>query len=225
MTFEVYCITSPSGKRYVGQTARGFAQRWAEHQLAARSGNPAPLYRALRKYGAARFSTETLERMATEAGAKRAERLWVRELGAFGPRGYNATEGGEGTLGHRHTAETRAKITAAQIGRPSGMLGKKLSAESRQKISDANKGNPPTRGRTGVPVSPESRARAAAAWTLEMRAAMSARAKQAGLGRKPLPAAALEKMRLAKTGRKLSEETRAKMSAAQKLAWANRKNS
>jgi group I intron endonuclease len=224
MVVEVYCVTSPSGKRYVGQTARGFAQRWAEHKMAARSGNPAPLYRALRKYGAEKFSTALLERMSTEAGAKRAERLWVRELGTFGPRGYNSTAGGEGTLGHRHTPETRAKITAAQIGRPSGMLGKKASAETRAKQAAANTGNAPTRGRTGVPASPESRAKASASWTPEMRAAMSARMRERQLGHSP-DQETREKMRLAKLGRTLSEETRAKMSASQKAAWAARKNS
>lgn len=211
--FEVYCLTSPSGKRYVGITARGAKRRLTEHARDARRGSPLPLHRAIRKHGVATFQLSLLERMSTEAGAHRAERLWIAELGTFGA-GYNSTAGGEGMLGHRHTPGARAKITAAGIGRPSGMLGKRQTPEARALIAAAQTGRPATRGRTGVPASPESRAKASAAWTPEMRAAMSSRMRERQLGHSP-SLETREKMRQAKLGRTLSKETRDRMSAAQ----------
>ena len=162
---EVYCATSPSGKRYVGFTSRGVRKRWAEHVREAHRGGAAPLHRAIRKYGGRAFTRALLERMATEAGAKRAEQLWIAELGTYGAAGYNSTLGGEGALGHRHSPEVRAKITAAQIGRPSGMLGKTHSAEARMKISASQMGRAPTKGMSGRKHSAETRAKMRSAAT------------------------------------------------------------
>ena len=176
--FEVYCATSPSGKRYVGVTARGEKLRWSEHAQAARSGSPLPLHRAIRKYGARAFQRTLLERMSTEAGAHHAERLWIAELGTYGRGGYNSTAGGEGTLGRVLSAESRARISVAHTGRV-------RSAEARANMSAGRKGLVPTletkakmsaaqTARRRAPVSADFRARMAALWTPERRAIMSA---------------------------------------------------
>jgi group I intron endonuclease len=127
--FEVYRHTSPSGKSYVGWTGHGTAARWREHVKAAVEGSPFPLHRAIRKHGADAFSHETLEVMTTEAGAKRAEQLWIAELGTFGATGYNATRGGDGTKGrtYRHSPETRAKIAASSRGPRPAWIGARIS--------------------------------------------------------------------------------------------------
>ncbi len=179
--FEVYCATSPSGKRYVGLTSRGEAFRWAEHRGAARSGSDLPLYKAIRKYGAQAFRRTILERMTTEAGAKRAEQLWIKELGTFAPGGYNLTAGGDGMLGHVHTPEARAKISAAQVGRVHPMLGYQHT--------------------------PETRARMSAVWTPGKRAAMSARMKPIAQARPPRPCTpeTRAKMSLAQKARRAAE--------------------
>jgi group I intron endonuclease len=148
--FEVYCLTSPSGKRYVGFTSRGADWRWREHVKAAKSGRKLLLYSAIRKYGAEAFSLSLLERMTTEAGAKRAEQLWIKELGTFGPCGYNLTFGGEGTLGCVASDETRAKMSNTRSGKKhtpewraklaEAQRGKRYSPESRAKMSEAHRG-------------------------------------------------------------------------------------
>jgi group I intron endonuclease len=122
--FEVYLHTAPSGKRYVGYSVHGVAWRWRKHVTAARFGSPLPFHRAIRKYGPASFRSELLERMSTEAGAKHAERLWIKRLGTFGAGGYNATAGGEGpshampwNKGKKMSAEACARNAAAQRGR------------------------------------------------------------------------------------------------------------
>jgi group I intron endonuclease len=118
MRFEVYKHTAPNGKAYVGVTRIGVARRWGEHVAASRNGT-VPVHAAIRKYGADAFSHETLEVMTTEAGAKRAEQLWIAELGTFGATGYNATRGGEGRQGVRGplSSEHRAALSRVRKGR------------------------------------------------------------------------------------------------------------
>lgn len=112
--FTVYCPTSPSGKRYVGVTRLSAAKRWTQHTLAASRGDRCPLHYAIRKHGADNFTHEVLERMTTEAGAKRAEQLWIAQLGTFGSGGYNATLGGDGMRAWVPSSETRERVSAAQ---------------------------------------------------------------------------------------------------------------
>ncbi len=144
MSFEVYLVTSPSGRRYVGLTSIGAAERWRAHVRDARHGaTKSILHSAIRKYGARAFSHTLLERMSTEAGAKRAEILWIRELGTQAPGGYNVTAGGEGILGYRFTAESKARRSAARKGVPRPeLVGRKASVETRAKMRAAKLGVP-----------------------------------------------------------------------------------
>jgi group I intron endonuclease len=243
---EVYCLTSPSGKRYVGFTSEGFDRRWSKHVQASKSGSRFPLHNAIRKYGHESFTRSLLERMTTEAGAKRAEQLWIKELGTFGSGGYNATLGGEGTLGltHEHSPETRAKLADLQRGKIASPetrakmskagRDKVLSPETRAKISLAHRGkvfSPETRaklseanrGKKRAPVSAETRAKIAEANrgripSLETRARMS-EAKRGMMHSLETRA----RMSEAKRGKGKSPETRAKMSAAAKLRCARQK--
>ena len=146
MKFDVYCLTSPSGKRYVGITSRGWPVRWSEHVRAAANASELPLHAAMRKYGADRFSRVLLDMTTTEAGAHRAEQLWIAELNTLTPRGYNLTNGGEGATGHRHSEDARRKMAhAAQAN--AGKIGDRLrsrlkSPETREKLSRALTGRP-----------------------------------------------------------------------------------
>lgn len=180
--FDVYCHTSPSGKRYVGFSSQGIDARWRDHVKVARAapkGKTHALHHAIRKYGADAFTHEVLERTTTEAGAQHAEQLWIAQLGTFGAGGYNLTIGGEGSAGRvvssevraklsasvrgfTHTPEAREKISAAQRGRPSGMRGRKHTEESREKIAAFNRGRPATAGMTGRKHSAETLAKMSA---------------------------------------------------------------
>jgi group I intron endonuclease len=130
-TFEVYRHTSPSGKSYVGWTSQGSETRWRHHvSQALRKVDACPAFhRAIRKYGPEAFTHEVLERLTTEAGAKRAEQLWIAEIGTV-EGGYNISEGGDGSTGGGRvfTAEHRSKLSEAR-------KGKRATAESRQKVS------------------------------------------------------------------------------------------
>jgi len=124
-------------------------------------------------------------------------------------------------LGAKHSAETRAKIGAAQKGRTlsaearaklsAANKGKKLSAEHRAKLSAAQKGKT---------LSAETRAKIGAVHkgktlSAEHRAKMSA-----ALKGKTVSAETRAKLAAANKGKKLSAEHRAKMSAAHKLRHA-----
>lgn len=118
MRFEVYRHTAPNGKSYVGVTSVGTDARWREHVAASGEGR-LPFHRAIKKHGAVSFRHDVLEVMTTDAGAKRAEQLWIATLGTFVPGGYNATIGGEGRQGPRGPLSDahRAALSRVRKGR------------------------------------------------------------------------------------------------------------
>lgn len=67
MRYIIYCHTSPSGKRYVGQTKVS-----VKYRLACHKHGRGLFGRAVRKYGASAM------RMSTREGANRAEQLWAK---------------------------------------------------------------------------------------------------------------------------------------------------
>lgn len=231
--FEVYCLTSPNGRRYVGFTSQGSDRRWRKHVTDAQRGSKLPLHNAIRKYGPESFSRSLLERMTTEAGAKQAERLWIKELGTFGSAGYNLTLGGEGMLGHVPSAETRARVGAAR---------RNLSDELRAKFAETQRGKIPSlaararmseaqRGRKHSPETIAKMSETAKHRSPETLANLSEAAKRrspetrarvgaANRGRKHSPEA---RAKMSEAARNRSAETIARMSAAAKLREANKK--
>lgn len=115
----------------------------------------------------------------------------IQQIAGLRRDGYelvNITKGGRGTIGHRHSPETRAKLAAANMGNTYGlgnqnrlgkphtdqtknkmsikrvgrtpMLGKKHTPESRAKISAALKGNTYAKGNKWQRISPSMETRA-----------------------------------------------------------------
>lgn len=105
-----------NGHGYVGQTSRALKKRWREHVYSARTGCTAmPLFAAIRKHGPDAFELTVLQECNTGPELDDAERHWIRELGTL-REGYNATEGGHGISGYRHTAEAKARMSEARRG-------------------------------------------------------------------------------------------------------------
>lgn len=95
--YEVYMhLNTLNGKGYVGITCRGVRNRLYSHESEARHGSNKPFARAIRKYGLAAFETRVLAQGLTRDQAIEAEKQFVAEFETFGPRGYNATAGGDG---------------------------------------------------------------------------------------------------------------------------------
>jgi len=144
----VYSLTSPSGKRYIGQTVQSLTARWWQHRHNAKRGVKSHLYTAMRKYGADQFMVREVWRCDSRDHLDVMEEHFVA---AFGD--YNLKAGG--TSGYRHSAETLEKMSAAK-------RGKKLSAERRKAMSEAQQAAVARRKKAGVAHGNKGRAKSAA---------------------------------------------------------------
>lgn len=194
---ELYRLTFPNGKAYIGITSKTARKRFAVHVSdSRRCGEAYPLREAIRKYGPESVSVMTLVKADWDY-LKDLERRAIVAFGTKVPHGYNVTEGGDGVLGRPASERQRAAVSAALKGKPRSAehcaniarakLGSKHSEEAKAKIAAAS------RLRT---LSPEGREKVAAS--------------KRGVPRSPETRA---KLAAANTGKKLSEETRAKLSA------------
>lgn len=146
--FLVYQITGPTGK-YIGQT-KDLPKRLLDHSYRMRKGASTRLHRAMRKYGADCFFTDVLLSSTTHENVLLAEQAIIEQLKASGQPLYNLTDGGEGACGHRHSEESRLKMSLAASKKNRRVVdpktaqklsacfkGKPLSAETRAKMSIA----------------------------------------------------------------------------------------
>lgn len=207
---ELYKLTFPNGKAYIGITTKTARHRFGAHASNAKAGvRRSALYAAWRKYG-----PPIMEVLGKFDGDDlyEAERLAILEHGTHHPNGYNLTSGGEispmlfpepaakmratkarnGTLG-LVTPEAAAKISAALKGRVIGGR-KRHTDEWKAAASERMRGN---KHAAGVVISAEER---------EKR-------RQRMLGRKfperqgiPLPAETKRKMAIAQKARRLREK-------------------
>ena len=180
----IYQITcNQTGKRYVGQTRRKtIEQRWKEHvKHAVQKNGRSKFSAAIRKYGAEAFSWVILEECIIEQLNDR-EIHWIKLLDTLN-NGLNLNEGGKAPVwseeskrrfsethpcrgkfgknhpafGHRHTEETKKRLSDTGRGRKRSQesirkstekitgnknvwYGKSFTVEHRQKMSAAHKG-------------------------------------------------------------------------------------
>ena len=113
-----------------------------------------------------------LESDLTEVDAFASERKYIQQYGRkdIGTGILrNMTDGGDGVVGHKHSEETKKKITLARMGKPTN-LGKIMSEEQKQKLREVNKGkivsadtgrkiSEAKKGKPGKPHSEESKAK------------------------------------------------------------------
>jgi group I intron endonuclease len=139
-----------NGKQYVGKTVKYVARRWSEHLAAAKRGSKYYLHAAIRKYGVGAFLVVPLSHGASsEEELAEQERYFIQRYHTNDTTlGYNLTDGGEGTTGFRHSAETKDKLRKSKLGVPSWNKGVSPSDATRKKIGAAHKGNKYCVGRT-----------------------------------------------------------------------------
>lgn len=95
MTGYIYkIVNSINDKVYIGQTRKTLEQRFLTHLNEAKCGTDRPLYRAIRKYGADKFSIHLVEECDVEMLNQR-EIYWIEEFHGYS-EGYNAALGGLG---------------------------------------------------------------------------------------------------------------------------------
>lgn len=102
-----YKLTSPSGKVYHGITVRKIEARLNQHANNAKLGKDFPLYRAIRKYGMESFKIEILSDSIDITLLRQLEADAIAADKSYVPNGYNATLGGEGTVGRACSKESR----------------------------------------------------------------------------------------------------------------------
>lgn len=137
----------------------GFDSDWPsrkhEHKYHAlkRNSNNA-FHRAIRVYGWENFTWEILYQSNDyEHTLKVMEPYFIKEnksyINQVDSNGYNMTFGGEGSLGVRHTEETKHKMSLSHLGKKYNMTnvgekhsryGKSLSEEIKRKISNSKSG-------------------------------------------------------------------------------------
>lgn len=132
---EVYKITNKiNNKIYIGITNQGSGARYRHHWYESRIGEPAPIHRAMAKYGEENFTLEIIDFADTYEELKEKEKYYIKLYDSMNREvGYNLTEGGDGTFGRLHSDDTKEKIRQKALGR-------KASEETKKKMSEARKG-------------------------------------------------------------------------------------
>jgi group I intron endonuclease len=129
----IYIATnSINGKQYVGQTHFDLKTRLSNHLIRTRAQNDNVVFhKAIRKYGISTFSFEEI--MCDDNKLDEIEIRLIKELNTKVPNGYNITEGGRGSIGTKHSQETKDKISKSKIGRV-------LTEEHKQKLREKSTG-------------------------------------------------------------------------------------
>ena len=173
--YSLYCLTSPSGKKYYGMSKR-VEMRMKEHERSAENCKHA-LAKAIRKYGFASFNKEIIC-VGSVSAIRQLEISAIETDNTMVPFGYNLTKGGEGTSGYTHTEDERkrrsewAKENCSDFLRIIGKnrIGKKVSGETKEKQSIAakNRGVEYNKERAKCMHSVESRRKMLAYWSSEI---------------------------------------------------------
>jgi group I intron endonuclease len=202
--YRIYC--KANSKTYVGSSVC-IASRWRVHRSRLNSGIHGNLYlqNAWNKYKAEAFDWVVLEIVESVTNLTIREQHWIDHTESK----FNIRETAGSNLGFHHSAETRAKISAALKGKPSpggnGRTGTKHTPETKAKLRATNIGKKHT---------PETKAKMSAAQkgrklSPEHKFNLQMAARAANIGRKLSPEH-IAKLR----GRTRSPEHKAKLRAA-----------
>jgi group I intron endonuclease len=122
---DIYCLTSPSGKKYIGQAVKklksgknwGYINRWKEHIRDSKTRDYCRLLNnSIRKYGYENFKVELLKECLVEE-LNKYEQEYIVELNTLSPNGYNLTSGGNFC---QQTEETQILKRNSMIGKNKG---------------------------------------------------------------------------------------------------------
>lgn len=121
-----------NGKKYVGQTTCSLNKRIKEH--IDKNKMNTYFHKAIHKYGPENFKWRILGTCNSKQELNEAEITCIEFFQSNDKRyGYNMTGGGDGSVGHKPSIQTRLKMSKSHSN---------ISMETRQKISNAMKGRP-----------------------------------------------------------------------------------
>lgn len=188
----VYLVTNKeNGKKYVGQHAgNNLESYWRRNVWLAERGYQGKrlLYRAICKYHADGFEVKSLVIVGTKQEMDYYEIALIKTWNTTNPeKGYNIVAGGLGSLGVKHSVETRTKMSKSHGHRP-------MSEDNKRKLLEVNKGNKYSLGKKMT----EENFQKLMSVHIGAKRSLEAR----------------ERMRLSHLGKKQSEETKAKRAEA-----------
>lgn len=129
----VYCLTSPNGKKYIGQTRRTLEKRIKEH---CNRKECTALYNALLKYGIDNFKVDILI-ICDEENLNYYEIKYIKEFNTLYPNGYNIKTGG---INGKHCEKSKEKMRIAKTGDKNPNYGKPRCDNTKMLISERKKG-------------------------------------------------------------------------------------
>ena len=162
------------GWSYIGQTSKSDPTgRWRKDGSGyfsyTQTGQLLVFAKAIEKYGWENFSHEILEDdIPTLQEANARERYWIDYYHTYvndpNCAGYNMTRGGDGSVGFKHSEETKSLIKQrvseafpdGRYGKNHPMYGKHHTEETKRKISNSKLKNP-NNGRLGKTLSEETK--------------------------------------------------------------------
>ena len=106
----IYMITSPSGKRYIGQTKETASVRFRQHCW--ESGTATGISNAIKYYGAKAMRVETLLEIPNSL-LDHYEKTFIDLYGTFDKWGYNGTRGGDVNPMHDDCVKQKLAATIA----------------------------------------------------------------------------------------------------------------
>lgn len=132
--YLIYCHTSPTGKKYIGQT-NNYKKRCERHKNSSKTSHRI-FANAIKKHGWDNFNHEILWGGLTLEQANELEPFIIQEFNTLVPNGYNLTPGG---LNHVCHQLTREKISTANKGKPGPNKGKKMRPRTEEEKERARK--------------------------------------------------------------------------------------
>jgi group I intron endonuclease len=118
----IYKVTNlVNNKVYIGKTVYSLEHRKKQHISDAKANRyNMLLHRAIMKYGEDNFCWEILDKVMFSDLLMDLEKFYIKKYKSRFPNGYNLTDGGEGITGHKHSKETRKKMSESHKGIQAG---------------------------------------------------------------------------------------------------------
>ena len=105
---QLYCLTFPNGKKYIGITSKTAQERFKRH---CDNSSKSIISRAVRKYGKDSVIMSVIAECDNWELLCLAEQEAIEKFNTIAPNGYNLTLGGEGLYGHAFSDKHREKIS------------------------------------------------------------------------------------------------------------------
>ena len=139
--YSVYKITNlVNNKIYIGQSARGVAQRFYRHICDAMNGTiDTHFARAIRKYGPENFMVDIIDSASNQEELNQKEQYWIREYDSI-RHGYNETDAIYKSGGNTYMSKTESEMNDIRDRIRETKLGSKNPHSRKIKCRNENTG-------------------------------------------------------------------------------------